>query len=279
LIDQLPRDGVALLWGYEADHPFDEQTRRMNELGLPYYVCAGTSSWNSLAGRTDNTLGNVKNAALNGKNNNAAGFLVTDWGDNGHLQPLPVSYPGFAAGAAAAWNAKAVQQMDVPILGELLDKHIFQNTTPGLGRTILDLGNIYRMTKYQAPNFSTLFLLLGISSHESGKDILSRVGATELKKIRQAVEGLIPRLPEGGWIGDELEWVADMLIFSCNIGLFRFEEKDSSRNQLIARLDTLIDRHKDLWLRRNRPGGLMDSVKRMEYIKRSLSLDDGERNS
>lgn len=45
-----------------------------------YYVCPGTSSWNTLLGRTDNALLNIYNAGAAAKRHGAEGMLVTDWG-------------------------------------------------------------------------------------------------------------------------------------------------------------------------------------------------------
>ena len=276
LIEKLPGDALALIWGYEADHPFDEQTSRMNELGLPYYVCPGTSSWNSLTGRTDNVLGNLKNASFHGKRNGAAGLLVTDWGDNGHLQPLPVSFPGFAAGAAAAWNTGAAQQLDSTLLAELLDRHVFSDAGfdgggVGLGSPLLELGNIYTVTDCQEPNFSTLFLLLGISSHESGTEIITRVTSEELEKVRLSLNALISGIEEGDTVGNELRWAADLLLFACDFGELRITGESENRRILLTRLDKLIRRHRELWLKRNRPGGLEDSVRRLEHIKKIIT--------
>ncbi len=63
LVPQLPRDVIALEWGYEADHPFDEHAAHFAASGVPFYLCPGTSSWNSVGGRTENALGNLRNAA------------------------------------------------------------------------------------------------------------------------------------------------------------------------------------------------------------------------
>ena len=73
------------------------------EAGLPFHVCPGTSSWNSIAGRTRNCLGNLHSAAQHGLRHGATGYLITDWGDNGHWQYQPISYLGFAAGAGLSW--------------------------------------------------------------------------------------------------------------------------------------------------------------------------------
>jgi len=74
--------------------------------GIPFYVCPGTSSWNSIGGRTENMLANIINAAVNGYKQGAIGLLCTDWGDNGHYQPTYItSYLGFLAAAEFSWNS------------------------------------------------------------------------------------------------------------------------------------------------------------------------------
>ena len=57
LLAELPRDVIALNWGYEANHPFDKETAAFRDAGVPFYVCPGTSSWCSISGRTDNASG------------------------------------------------------------------------------------------------------------------------------------------------------------------------------------------------------------------------------
>ena len=92
--------------------------------GLDFYVCPGTSSWNSLAGRTRNALLNLAAAAREGREAGARGLLITDWGDFGHLQPLPVSYLGFLAGAGFAWNtASAEDPLGLPILERMYKEY------------------------------------------------------------------------------------------------------------------------------------------------------------
>ena len=102
LVPELPRDAVVLEWGYEADHPFEEHGAEFARSGMPFFVCPGTSSWNTIAGRTSNCLGNVRNATENGLRHGASGVLNTDWGDNGHTQYLPVR-PRVRRRAALPW--------------------------------------------------------------------------------------------------------------------------------------------------------------------------------
>ena len=107
LIPELPQDAIALEWGYEANHPFDEHGAHFARAGLPFYLCPGTATWNSLGGRTTNALGNLQSAAENGLKHGAAGILNTEWGDNGHWQTLPINYLGYGMGAAYSWAWEA----------------------------------------------------------------------------------------------------------------------------------------------------------------------------
>ena len=87
-LKRLSKDLIALNWGYEGNHPFARECKLMAAQKIPFYVCPGTSSWNSLTGRTTNMQTNLANAARQGKKYGAYGYLVTDWGDYGHHQYL-----------------------------------------------------------------------------------------------------------------------------------------------------------------------------------------------
>lgn len=53
LIPKLPKDIILLNWGYHKDHNFST-CATFKKAATPYYVCPGTSSWNSLFPRIDN---------------------------------------------------------------------------------------------------------------------------------------------------------------------------------------------------------------------------------
>ncbi len=54
---------VALNWGYEADHPFAKEAAQFAKAKIPFYVCPGTSTWQTLIGKHDNALANLRAAA------------------------------------------------------------------------------------------------------------------------------------------------------------------------------------------------------------------------
>src|SRR5579859_7137026 len=157
LVPEIPAETIALEWGYEATHPFDQHAPIYAAAGVPFYVCPGTSSWCSVAGRTANAIANLRQAAEHGLHAGASGYMITDWGDRGHWQALPISYLGLACGAAASWGLSASQAMDV---ARTISLHAFRDPAGILGRIVSDLGDIYRQLGPRLPNSSLLFWIL-----------------------------------------------------------------------------------------------------------------------
>ena len=286
LIPELPSDVIPLAWGYEADHPFAEHSRRFAASGLDYYVCPGTSSWNSLAGRAQNALLNLGRAAVAGSQADAAGYLITDWGDFGHLQPLPVSYLGFMAGAAFGWNAKTAGEPLALEAAKLLGLHAFGGGLTELGQIALDLGNVYRHTGPETKNGSPLFFLLLRAGETLEHQRFAGVDTETLTKSLAEIDSTAGRLAalqsgddESTLVVRELHWVAATLALACRLGLARLEQgRDQplaalprrTRRQLRQELSPLIDEHRSIWLARNRAGGLADSTARLERLAEML---------
>lgn len=93
LIPEIPEDVLCLNWGYEADFPFDEQTRKFAESKRRYLVCPGTRAWGTVSGNVPEMMGNIDRAVAAGARNGAAGYLLADWDDYGGLCPWIVSLP------------------------------------------------------------------------------------------------------------------------------------------------------------------------------------------
>lgn len=273
LLDQLPRDIIALNWGYEADHPFEKETLAFHDAGIPFYVCPGTSSWCSIAGRTDNAIANLKNAAEHGMKNGAAGYLITDWGDYGHLQYFPVTYIGLAAGAAYSWCYES--NRDLPI-ATAVDAHILHDRAGVVAGVLRDLGNVYQTIREPLSNGSRLFWTL--VNLEGRKKLWEKVTADEytaaLERIEQAIAPLdrakLDR-PDGELIIAEIRNAAAMLRHACHRGLYLCGAQPGVEKSLLLELTQIISEHRRLWLARNRVGGLIDSVGRLERIRGEYS--------
>lgn len=281
LIHELPRDLIALEWGYEAGHPFDEHATLLAASGIPFYVCPGTSSWRTLAGRTDNALGNLRNAAKNGLKHGAVGYLVTDWGDEGHWQPLPVSYLGFAYGAALAWSYAVNLELE---LAQALNVFAFQDSQAVMGKLVYELGNIYQETGILTPNSSILFnilqatppeILAFLQEREPDLSSLSyrlRETLEQINHIMAPLPAAEMARPDAALVKREYTWVADMLRHSCWRALWVIEQalgrQDAAlKPQLAERADSLIQELDIIWHARNRPGGFQDSFARMQSMR------------
>ena len=172
---------IALNWGYEADHPFAQEAAQFAEAGIPFYVCPGTSTWQTLVGRHDNALANLRAAARAGKQFGAAGYLNTDWGDGGHPQPLAVSWPMFAAGAALSWNAAA---LDEAVLTEVLNRDVYEDSSGNIGTAALKLGFVHRKLGVKAVNETPLGTVIAAPKPEE-RELFCRNGLKWFAKIPQ----------------------------------------------------------------------------------------------
>lgn len=279
LIPELPRDVIAMEWGYEADHPFEGHGRKFAAAGIPFQVVPGTSSWNSLLGRTDNALENLRSAALNGRANGATGFLVTDWGDNGHWQFLPVSFAPFAYGAAVSWGYE--RNRDIP-LARALDSHVFMDAAGVMGQAALDLGNAHLKTGVTIANRAVYYpLLIGARDDALRDGPLRNLTAESCAAATSAIEEALGRARkaamargDAGAILAEFETDAALAKVALRLGRERLVSGDAGISQvpvaakaeIAGELERIMEHFRELWLLRSRPGGLQDSVGRMRDL-------------
>jgi hexosaminidase len=268
LIGELPADAIAMEWGYEADHPFATNCPQFAAAGIPFYVCPGTSSWCSLAGRTDNALGNLRGAAEHGLRNGAVGFLNTDWGDLGHWQPLPVSYLGLLAGAAYSWAFDANRDRDI---AAALDVHAFHDSAGVMGRLAYDLGNVYRSEGLQRHNSSVLFWVLQWPAEQLRANAPREAGSSQVfdladAAIERAVAGLAGarmQRPDAALVSREFALAAAMMHHAGRRARFVLAGTGTGA-ELDRDMAAMLEEYRAVWLARNRPGGLADSAGRLE---------------
>lgn len=262
-LSRLPADLTALIWGYEAEHPFKQQTRTMAEHGIPFYVCPGTSSWNSLTGRSQNAKLNLANAAKSGLAADATGYLITDWGDGGHHQYLPISYPGLLMGACYAWCFRSNRDID-PAKG--VDQTFFDHQN--VGHILWDLGKVPDLVPAKIRN-ATIFnqLLFWDMDHEP--EYMKGIDATGLTACLAELSGLEEQARTIGHYvrdGDLVKAEVCNSIRMAKHGISRYLlYRGESRNQSAVRiqLEEIIATHDELWLQRNRIGGLYESSSRL----------------
>jgi hexosaminidase len=180
LVPKVPKDAIALNWGYEANHPFERETARFAKSHIPFYVCPGTSTWMTLVGKHDNALANLRRAARAGRKHGAVGYLITDWGDGGHPQPLAVSWLPFAAGAAMAWCEKTFEEST---LIPALSRDVFANPSRRVGASAWALGMTYQKLHFSEPNLTPLGAVIAAPPQET-RELFCRNGLKYYACIR-----------------------------------------------------------------------------------------------
>jgi hypothetical protein len=263
---------IALNWGYEANHPFDREAALFAKAKIPFYVCPGTSTWQTLIGRHDNALANMRAAAKAGYKHGAMGYLITDWGDGGHPQPLAVSYLPYLAGASLSWCAKTFDaklvcssafrrsgrksansrlkaELQTKTLLRVLSRDVFNDPTGNAAKAAFALGRAHRKLKFTAPNETPLgtviaapplgqrelFCRNGLKHHTqiSGKNI--RAALKEIEKQHAVLRRAKPSNNAGNVLLLELDLAARMAAQSCQFMLWqqaRAAGKDSETKRL-----------------------------------------------
>ncbi len=279
VIKDIPHNMIALVWGYESNYPFDKNLAKFKNANLQFYVCPGTSSWNSIIGRNHDAFINLQQAAIYGKKYGAKGYLNTNWGDYGHWQPLSVCYPGMAVGAAYAWNADS---KPVNNLNTILDTYVFKDSTGYLSKGLLMLGDAYLKCKIPSGNANAFHLMLqrykwtmkgNYQTKLLKKDNLEEAEKTILE-AQKILTKASPKSYDAEIIEKELNQAIDLALHGIHLGIARLAAKNqatknikqATKQELIDELVPIIQTHKEIWTLRNRPGGLDDSVKRMEDL-------------
>lgn len=270
LVPELPKDITAMIWGYEATDPLEAHCITFDGSGIPFYVCAGTSSWNTFAGRTENMIGNHRNAIENSLKYGAVGYLNTDWGDNGHVQTLPVSFMGFAYGAAVSWYYPANRDLD---LAQAVSLFAFEDATGIMGRIAYDLGNVYDRPGHAIFNGHNLHNLLrayGETLATWKAEFIEQGGTVEsfrevqkrVREIMQPINQSEMQCSDANLIKAEYQLAADFITLACERGLLLFGESHYSEEQYQTEMARLLEHYEYIWMTRNRPGGFMDSMER-----------------
>jgi hypothetical protein len=279
----MPEDVVDLMGGLELPPPFDAlvqdwvdskawagfgpRSEGFAGAGIDWWVCPGTSGWNSLLGRVSNARANALDAVTCAAELGASGVLVTEWGDNGHLQPPTVMLPALTYAASVAWCRVANEDLDV---AAVLDRHVLPSNGGGAG--LLAVGEVFGQTGVIQPNGSAL--------HDAvvGGGMGAFGDPTEA-----SLAGVVATLDEadatlaGAAFADEL---AGRELRQA-VALARHGAQRLARTHGLATLDdaTLRADLADLregqaacWSARSRPGGLVDSLAKLDAKARRDGL-------
>jgi len=285
LLKALPPGVTVCEWGYEASHPFGQRTAALKAAGASFWVSPGTSSWLSLVGRASNARQNCCAAAEAAIANGATGYLITDWGDQGHHQQLAISEPALAYGAAVSWCLETNRDID---LVAALSSHSFSDESGNLARALLILGNAYLIVTPQLSNMSALALHFYYPQVIIGKGLTAGLRIDELERlerllgeVRERLSHASPKRVDGVAVIEELYWSVDVMDLLAADAKARLigdgsisSVPASVRRDFAARVDEITVQYRRLWLARSRPGGLQDSVAWLDNLHASYATGE-----
>ena len=253
LISELPKNAIALDWGYEVghSHSFEADCSALAKEGRRFYVCPGTSGWDSISGRHFNMRTNVQEAVSAGLRHGAEGYLMTDWGDGGMCQPWITALP------ALIYMSRAVK-------GEWLsDAEIAREVNRICGAKCGE-----SLIRYQ-----NLYLLNG-NPHIIGK-VLTYKMLSEGKKWKRPAKGMTDAdlkalfaerkaARESLDLTGAYDWVADGFA-TLDVLYDALEMRWRGEHNRVS--SECAPRFAQLWLRHNRSGGLDKTLKRVFYAE------------
>ena len=172
-------------------------------------------------------------------------------------------------GACQSWNAKASSNLD---LEAGLNRIFFKEDAPLTAALLVELGEVLELAPSSIRN-ATIFnrLLFWCMQHEptvtrSIPDQQLALCESSLGGIRSRVVSTSPAV-DGELVKSELLNAIDM----ATHGIHRLQYARGaplSRDTLRENLSKIIGNHENLWLARNRPGGLRESA---GHLYQSLS--------
>jgi hexosaminidase len=285
LVPEIPEDLIAVNWGYERDHPFEKETGVLKDAGLDFYVCTGTSSWHSLAGRWENALENIRNGAYWAEENGALGYMVTDWGDNGHWQQPLVSWPGFLMASQAAWGgASSMEEMEESTWTSALSTFLFRDSSGRSARVLRKLASLYLENPVSLHNGSLFNYLLMDPFYPFVRDQYEKCRCAGLGRAGEILDECSRLLSDVESTGsvifrEELEMTLSLCRMGVRLSTILFDtggvdwEKipAEERMSLNKQLTALGHQFSRSWALSSRPGGLDDSLIKLLSWKERLS--------
>jgi len=289
LVAELPRERTtALAWWYEApvDSPhippalrevasefgFSEKAQKgfaghvpaFVEAGLPFWVCPGTSTWQTFIGRFSNARANLLDAARVGGEQGACGYLITDWGDTGHMQPPSVSWLPLAYGAAVAWCTESNRELDI---AAALDEFVFGDVTGRIGSALVRIGDAYLGTGKIAFNASSLFTaVVGdglLASFGAPDPVALRATIDLLEEATAEIESAALACKDAPIVKRELAQAIRLARHGAYRLIREAGEKRPTDDELRLDLEDAIEEQAACWRARSREGGLEDSLARL----------------
>lgn len=277
VLDMIPKDMIFIDWGYDAEYPFETNLLKLKQANIPFMAAPGTSSWCSFLGRTDDAIATVDQACIFTKLYGGEGILMTDWGDFGHLQFLPVSLPSLVYAGLMSYRCRSGTFKQ---LNNYLNKYVFNDDRGIIAQTIIDLGRYYHFENNYVGNGTHAFHCFMWANHalkEKPEDqityfkqkmrdkILSyqkymHISFYFLKKEKEIIDSRVDQL-----VKDELSHSIRFVQMLLKVNIALNDEIDLGFRQdaikdVLESKTIIIDELTRLWMMRNKKSHLDSTI-------------------
>ena len=268
-IRKIPKDAVAMSWGYEENWPYSGRCKLLQEHKVRFYTCPSASNFCSFTGRFNNMVENIENAAVNCILYGGEGLLLTEWGDCGHSQFavtffMPLIFASCCSwhyrSASWPWEMTTVAHLDYARSTDIItkcekyaDEFIFG--VQGMGRALHKAANYYLMENDTIFSGSKLFY--DMLSASNGK--MLNIDADSLKMVADyinVVKKEFASMPQLTPHLDEILCNCDMVSL-CAEALLCIESGAGAmeKETLFQAIQALRKRYIELWNRSSRERG------------------------
>lgn len=278
ILNLIPKDMTALVWGYKPEDPLAAQAEVFRRHDIDIYICPGTSSWTSFLGRMERMYGNINMAVNVAEEYDAKGVLLCEWNWRG-WEHMPINFPAYLYGAARFWNHDT--QKNIPLVAAI-DALLIEEPEIGLGKIMTELGSVYLLQGMTDENLPPYFMAMLDPENKYTMDYIRNADIEGLQQTIEQLDSFIDQLhamkPDKlatRQIVSELINNAEMARIAAYVVLQRLGQINGTAQdqQLAAELKKVSDDFRKIWLLRNRPGGLSDSLRNFELFIRQWETE------
>lgn len=283
LVSKLPKDLIFIDWGYNLNYDFLTHAKMLKENKTKFMMAPGTVTWSNITGRYFDMTGSIKNSSEAVKKYNGLGILVTDWGDIGHLQYLPFSYPGFIYGAQCAWsspNEEVIKTYLTKLVGEETASVILKlSTYTTLEGEYRDYGSRLFSSILWAEHAMKEKDQVGYFLKKMESNLIEDINLKQLEKMFKSalVElGTIDSI-EKAEVQNSINLLLTLLDINKNLRkVIEKNEKKLFETDILI-LQAYLGKHYELWCLRNISPGFIPSGNRVKWLMKIL-MDIDERS-
>jgi hypothetical protein len=277
-LKKLPKDMIFVDWGYDMHYPFKETLERLKSYKVPFMAAPGTSSWNSICGRTEDMFENIHQACFHTKHNHGQGILLTDWGDAGHIQQLPISFPGIVYAALESWRTHARNRQST---AEYINKYLLMDKEHIVGDLLLDMGRYNHFQTEYTHNGTAIMNVLwnagyALSSERPIETIEKQLSGHIYASLEVSepllaeINGFYERLNASNIQASDKLYIEElklsidllkaMVLTTVITGPHPITKKKVWIKEAVELWEHTLELYEKIWRKRNRTGGMTQSM-------------------